>query len=299
MKTLTVETLSLVLLLLGLIGCAATPEQIEELPPPVVEPALLSISDVSITPQVFNPAKEETVTISYRLSRPAKAIIKIFDHNMCLITDLFGEDIGRGGQNEVIWDGKDFEGRIVPDEAYFFTIEVSDFQGNFAFYDSTTIAGGETFGLVVTFDSKKGLISYEISQDARVRIRAGISGGPLLRTILNWAPRLAGKNEEAWDGKDESGNINVVAQKDYKLMAEVISLPENSVLSTGNTEYTYFEYKSKIAPDRPRKVDRPLFRTGPVLPPGPGCLFIIPICLKSQICRNQYLNLSSSNGKGK
>jgi len=264
MKRLKIKILSIITLLL-LVGCAPKPKRVKIMPPPEVKPPSFEVTGVSAEPRLFNPTDGETITISYRLSRPAKAIIKIFDPEMCLIKNLLPEDIETTELNKVAWDGRDFEERIVPDEAYFFTIEAMDHQGNIAFYDPTTFSGGEYFSPNVIFDPISKKVTYELPKDAWVRIRAGISEGPLLKTIVNWAPRFAGKNEESWDGKDESGNIDVLSQKGYRLMAEAITLPENSILTYGNSDYNYYEYKTEIAPERPKKRERPLFKSEKIL----------------------------------
>ncbi len=258
----TVKNLSILIILCLILVSCATPSKPREVIEPKIEPVPFIISDVKIDHKEFNPSKGEAVTISYHISKPAKAIIKIFDPDMCLIRDLMSEDIGSPGHNKVVWNGKDLEGNMVPDEAYFFTVEAMDYQGNFTFYDPTTISGGVSFILEVNFNKEKSSISYELPKDARVKIRAGISsGGPLLKNILNWSPRLSGQNEEIWDGKDESKNIDAVSQKGYGLTAEAISLTENSILTYGNTDYDYFKYKNDIAPERPKKVERPLFQS--------------------------------------
>jgi hypothetical protein len=258
----TVKNLSILIILCLILVSCVTPSKPKEVIVPKIEPVPFTISEVSIDRKEFNPSEGETVTISYRISKPAKAIIKIFDTEMRLARDLMAESTGDSYLNEVIWDGRDLEGNTVPDEAYFFTVEATDYHGNFIFYDPTTISGGEFFIPEVNFDRGENRLSYQLPKDARVKIRAGISqGGPLLKNILNWTPRLSGQNEEIWDGKDGSKNIDAVSQKGYGLMAEAVSLPENSILTYGNIDYDYFKYKNDIAPERPKKVERPLFQS--------------------------------------
>jgi hypothetical protein len=157
------------------------------------------------------------------------------------------------------------EGRIVPDEAYIFTIEITDYRGNFNYYDPTTFSGGEYFEPAVEFKEQNRTVNYPLDRDARVRIRAGIQGGPLLKAIANWSPRLAGNNEDNWDGMDESGTLMAVRQKKFKLTAEAVTLPENTILTTGNERDTYYGYLNEIH-ERPRKVDRPFYKSKSTLP---------------------------------
>jgi hypothetical protein len=247
-----------------LVSCAAPRKATEEVPPPEgkpeMEPGPFAISDIAVDARTFRPTNGETVTITYKLSRPGKAIIKIFDPDMYLIRDLTGA-VDKPGLNRVIWDGRDFGGRVVPDGAYFFVIEALDSERSLATYDPVTFSGGESLVPVeLTYDRATGLVRYQLSRDAWVKIRAGILGGPLLKTIVNLAPRFAGENEEFWDGKDDSGNVEIIGQRDWKLMAEAISVPENSIIAVGNEEYDYFEYTNVIDPDRPRKSNRSVAR---------------------------------------
>ncbi|MBW2664230.1 MAG: hypothetical protein JRD93_20200, partial [Deltaproteobacteria bacterium] len=45
---------------------------------------------------------------------------------------------------------------------------------------------------------------------------------------------MAGINEDLWDGKDASGVINAADQKGFTMMSDAVTLPENSILVTGN-----------------------------------------------------------------
>ena len=146
----------------------------------------------------------------------------------------------------------------MPDEAYFFTIEATDYGGNFVFYDPVTFSGGESYEPEVVYAPEKGCVTYKLESDARVRIRAGIaSGGPLLKNILSGIPQVAGPHEQAWDGMDESGVVEATSQKGFTLTAEAVSLPENSLIAVGNTAYDYVHYKYEMVRDRPKKIDRP------------------------------------------
>jgi hypothetical protein len=220
----------------------------------------LSISQVAVSPRQFDPSRGETVVISYSVSQPAKAIVKIFDPEMQLVRDLMSESRKKSEVVQVVWDGKDAQGRVVPDEAYFFTIEASDYQGRMALYDPATLPGNNAaIEGDVRFDSEKQRVFYQIPVAARVKIRAGIAaGGPLLKNILHGVPRAAGNYEEIWDGRDETGKLDVTTLKNYQLIMEATALFENTIIARGNSEYDYFRYRREIASERPRKFDRPV-----------------------------------------
>jgi flagellar hook assembly protein FlgD len=195
------------------------PSEVEEIPEPKIGPnAPFKISKVAINRKSFNPSKGEEVTISWHISRSSEALVQIFDPEKCFVKELMSADIGNPGIIHVTWDGRDLEGNIVPDEAYFFTIEANEYRGGLTHYDPMTFSGGENFDFPVEFDSNKEMITYNLPKDSRILIRAGITHGPLLKTMVNWAPRPAGVNQDPWDGKDSSGTIYASDQKGFTMM---------------------------------------------------------------------------------
>lgn len=215
------------------------------------------ISSVTIHPKSFNPVKGETTTISFHLSKPAKTMIQIFDPDNQLVRELVTDDAGDPGKIEITWDGKDMDGAIVPDEAYFFTIEANEYKGALTHYDPLTFSGGDNISVPVNYDKTKKAIEYELSQDTRIIIRGGITQGPMLKTYANWQPKPAGLNREFWNGKDDSDAIHIDNKKGFVIMSEGVTLPENSIITFGNNDYSYPEYKNEKAMDRPLKEVRP------------------------------------------
>jgi hypothetical protein len=243
-------------ILLSLSIISATPVLSQPLPAPRAESASLTISRVGVDSKSFNPTRGEVKTISYETSLPAKVSIKIFDPELFLVRELLSEN--HGALDRVTWDGKDQEGNIVPDEAYFFTIEATDYGGNYVFYDPVASSVVESYEPEVVYNPEKGCIIYKLEKDARVRIRAGIAfGGPLLKNILPGIPQPAGTHEQTWNGMDESGVVEATSQKGFTLTAEAVILPENSLITEGNGAYDYIHYKYEMVRERPKKIDRP------------------------------------------
>ncbi|MDI6793328.1 MAG: hypothetical protein QME81_10745 [bacterium] len=157
----------------------------------------------------------------------------------------------------MLWDGKDTEGQLVPDEAYFFTIEAVDKKGSIEIYDPTIFSGGEEHDITeAPIDSVSGTINYRLPKMARVMIRLGISGGSLLKTLVDWKPRLAGEVTEYWNGKDQDNLFDLQNHPRFKMIITYFSLPENSVITYGNKKLTYFEYKTGQK-ERAKKRDYP------------------------------------------
>lgn len=66
----------------------------------------------------------------------------------------------------------------------------------------------------LSFDKETGVVSYELTQPAWVRIRVGRGDGPLYRTICDWERRPTGEHKEAWDGMEPSGAFKLTGRKD-------------------------------------------------------------------------------------
>jgi hypothetical protein len=73
-----------------------------------------------------------------------------------------------------------------------------------------------------------------LPQASRVRLRVGLRGYPLLRTLRDWTPMLAGEHEIKWDGRDETGLIQIDPHAQLDVNLSAFALPGNAILVTGN-----------------------------------------------------------------
>ncbi|HDH86780.1 MAG TPA: hypothetical protein ENF36_01885 [Desulfobacteraceae bacterium] len=215
------------------------------------------LSKVEISTPFFNPTMGEEVGIYYTLSKDAKVEVNIYDPDSGLIRTMVSKEFVKAGENAVIWDGKDMDGNVVPDEAYFFTIIAKDEKGHKEIYDPTTFSGGEEHDITqAQINPQSGTINYRLPEMGRVNIRLGISGGPLLMTLVDWEPRLAGEVTEYWNGKDKDNLINLREHPRFKMIITYFTLPQNSVIAYGNKNFDYLTYKETLAQGRPLKEKR-------------------------------------------
>jgi hypothetical protein len=216
----------------------------------------LGVTHVAVSATSFNPTTNQKVDVVYTLSKPAAVTVKIFDPDQYLIRTLCSKAARKRGVNRETWDGKDMDGKIVPNEAYFLTIEAEGGPEK-AVYDPITFSGGESFDVMQGKVSREsGTISYQLSQPSRVLLRIGIPGAILLRTVVDWEPRVGGEIVEYWNGKDEDGVTNIWDDKTYRMVLTYFTLPENSVISFGNSKYDYRKYRAQWKTPWPKKEDR-------------------------------------------
>ena len=121
----------------------------------------LKIFNVAVSASSFNPSRGETARLSYHLSQSAAVTVKVFDADFELVRVLAERAHREGGMSSEGWDGRDLDGKVVPNEAYLFTIEAEDPSGSKAVYDPVTFSGGEGFDISeAKFDRSAGTLTY-------------------------------------------------------------------------------------------------------------------------------------------
>lgn len=227
----------------------------------------LSLYNIATSASSFNPARGDKLEVRYGLSRDARVTVKVYDPDRQLVRTLAADAERKAGQNKETWDGKDMDGALVPDEAYFFCVEAVDGSGQKVVYDPVTFSGGESADITQGgVDRETGTLSYRLSQPSRVLMRAGIPGSALLKTVVDWRPRVAGEITEYWNGKDEDNLIDVLNTPNYLLILTYMTLPETSVITVGNAKYDYRAYKAGLKSARPAKEERAMTNNRKISP---------------------------------
>ena len=194
----------------------------------------LSIENVRVDRVVLPPG--EQATISFFLTSDATVRMLVYNPDFAAIKTLVDNRSMVAGTVSVAWDGKDDAGNPAPDEAYLVGIVAEASDGGKAVYDPTAYSGGEVLDLkmdrVELFDGAY-TIQYSLSEAARVCIRVGIHQGPLLKTIVDWAPHPPGDYRLTWDGMDDTGQIRVMDVPGAVLDITGFSLPAGTILVQG------------------------------------------------------------------
>jgi len=203
----------------------------------------------------FNPAQKESLSLSYTIPQAHNVSVAVYDADQGLVRTLVSHRMETLGTHTVTWDGLDDDGMLVPDEAYTFVLEASESAAYDPFTFATTTPRDVTLSRL---DASSGLVSYTLPESGRVLFRLGIKDGPMLKTLVDWKPRQVGPNIESWDGMDEDHLIPLAGNKDFTHVLTYVPFPPLTVVTFGNTELSYREYKLKREKSRPRKVSRPV-----------------------------------------
>jgi hypothetical protein len=143
----------------------------------------------------------------------------------------------------------------VPDEAYLVSILAEAPDGERAVYDPTSFSGGEAFNVPIQkIEESSGAyrISYSVPYPSRISIQAGIRGGPLLKTVLDWKAMPPGDHVQIWDGMDETGKIRAIRETGRIVYIKGFRLPEGTIIVRGgNGDYrSYYRSLKPVPPDR-------------------------------------------------
>ena len=216
------------------------------------------ISGLSVSPPFFNPSLGQKEAIVFKLAGRADVTVSILDRDLVPVRTL-PTLVKVSGETRIEWDGRDDLGRVLPDEAYSLRVEA--------------IAGNrhETYeparGFMPTLSDPKrsyspvsGVLRYELDTPSRVHIQAGEAvlvgndgkrDGPVLKTIVDRAPRASGSVIETWDGFDESRTIHIPSLKNFAISILGASLPPNSIITIGSRAESFRDYISAIPGRKP------------------------------------------------
>ncbi|MBD8528250.1 FlgD immunoglobulin-like domain containing protein [Pseudomarimonas arenosa] len=189
----------------------------------------VQITHVTVERQQFDPSNGDLWQLQFELSEPAAGHLRLYDGSDVQVRVIAFE--GQPGNNKLSWDGRDQSGRALPNEAYHYVIEAETASGDRAVYDLTDITGGQELTTqTARWDSETKQISFSLPRPARINVRAGLGQlGPLLRTVVDWVPRMAGEQVEAWDGKDNSGLLDLTRHPQLEIAVQAYSLPDNVI----------------------------------------------------------------------
>lgn len=202
----------------------------------------ISITQVSVNSRLITDPASEKLGVTFILSDAARVNLNIYDARDLLIRTVSSEETLKSGNHMLEWNLRDASKKAVPPGVYHYTLEAISLTKDSELktqkseirtvYDLTDLTGNKRVSArqVRLAKENKG-ISYVLPSSSLVSVRVGLKeGGPLMKTLVDWLPRPAGKNLEHWDGMDESGFINLAdhPQRDIAIMA--YEFPDNAIL---------------------------------------------------------------------
>jgi hypothetical protein len=211
------------------------------------------IGSVSVSRGFFNPTLKESVVLSLAVRSAGTVRAAVLDRDGYVVRTLPAQTPAGPANLTFAWNGRDEEQRVVPDEAYSFKIDFDGPAGRDQYFPATAESSFSTIKADY-FDRSTGALAYTLAAPSRVHIqagsatvdaRSGATHGPVLKTLVNRAPRSAGSIVEHWLGFDESGTISVPDLPNFVVSIAATALPENSVITVGNRAETFAAFRDR------------------------------------------------------
>ena len=193
----------------------------------------LLLKSVALSRKSFTPLADEKVTIHYHPSESCRATV--------IIADKYGREVKRLADNKnvaslpqnIIWLGDDETGDSASASVYYYIIELKKNIAAYT-YNPYQRSHGKKLSVSGWYDAEKDEIHYSLPRAGYARVRVGIKeGGPLLATIQDWQPQIAGSHILQWNGRDISGNIDVSSHPLRNLVVFAYSLADNAIIIKG------------------------------------------------------------------
>lgn len=205
----------------------------------------LDIAKVKLDKKIFEPAKNETVSISFEITQDTDVEITIYDR-LAIVAKKFSPVNLKAGQHKITWDGRNDNGKLTDGKVFLYIIEATAPNSQKVVYNRSERTGGlEVKPLEYTLDDKTGKIEYVLPKACMIRIRAGLRDSMLARTLMDWQPRTAGRHTEIWDGLDKSGTVNLLRHPALDLNLTCYTLPANTILVKGGNDLSDETEKSR------------------------------------------------------
>lgn len=191
------------------------------------------ITRVGLDQKSFNPSKGETVALSFEITKQADAQVAIYDRLGQKVRSFDMPDL-EAGRHSITWNGRRANGKLAAGDVFLYVIEAETKDGRKTTYNPAKKTGGfEVKSLEYTLDRETGKIEYVLPKTCMIRIRAGLKDGMFGKSLFDWKPSTAGRHTYNWDGKDNSGWMNLLKHRDLDIRLTCYTLPENTIITTG------------------------------------------------------------------
>lgn len=187
--------------------------------------------------QEFNPASGQTFTLPVKITKPGNIEVTIYTSDGDLVRTLSGKKQDKAGIYKIVWDGKDQNKVIVPNEAYIPVIKLVTPKATHE-YDPRNTSGGEEISINPQMKTE-GQIVFQLDQPSRILARAGVKSGPMMKSILNWQVRGKGRNVVFWNGYDHDNLVKLTSSDQLAILVTGFELPSHAILTLGNKTLNY------------------------------------------------------------
>ncbi len=174
-------------------------------------------NNFKVVPPTFSPDGDginDAVTLSFSLSEDSAWTTEVYNFQNLLVKAIAKNVPAVAGQiYNYTWDGKNESGQVTPQGRYYFKVSATALTGSqanplkmniFVLYISNIKATKDTFNPYLAETTQ---ISYRLVNNVKLSIKIYDPQNIIVRNLITNQPRSSGEYNEAWDGKDNAGNI--------------------------------------------------------------------------------------------
>jgi len=193
----------------------------------------------------FSPSSDaDTISVPFVIPTRSDVSLTVMSADGDRVRQLLDKVDYEAGDHKIEWDGRDDEANLVPNEAYTLVFTATN-ENSTHIDDPASYSGGEIIPNIKWNRTTETSLSYQLPAPARVLVRMGVTDGPMVRELRHWRPSVTGKVVDRWNGYD-SDNVDYFANRDdLWVVVKAYQLPLYSLITTGNSEYNYREYRAK------------------------------------------------------
>jgi hypothetical protein len=210
----------------------------------------------------------EKVNVLFRITEDGNVSVQITDRDGFVVRDLISDQPAKVGALSYEWAATDNSGEILPSEAYAVRIRFTGKSGTDTYDPLSHFHPVYESPENPTYARASGTLGYKLSRNARVHFQVGVSRTnpktgkeqpAIMRTIVDREPRMGGSVVEAWNGYETGGKIYIPDLPGFFISIFAESLPENSIILTGKSEPTFYQYALAHRPKdaiKPRAISK-------------------------------------------
>lgn len=211
------------------------------------------IERVTAEPRMFSAGRGDGLDIRFHTDQEGDVRVVIESEAGETVRVL---SVGRrgAGRGRIVWDGKVEGGDVAAPGVYRFRVEVEAPSGEIGVFPvDRGNEGEEVLVQALTLDREKSVVRFSLPQASRVRIQTQLEGFPLLETLQDWTPMLAGEHEIPFDAGRVGGAFDLSREARLRVRVDAYALASNALIVVGGEEMALprmFEIEEQVGHTR-------------------------------------------------
>lgn len=192
-----------------------------------------ALHSVSIAERRLDLQHAAPISVAFALDKPAEVALEVLDDERTLVRTIRSSAVLSAGEHALAWDGRGESGAPSPNGVYLARLVARDANGRTEWEPSRDTGGTELTLVASELDANAHCVRFTMSAPGWVRLRAGLTEGPMLATLLDWAPNAGGPTTVTYAGRLPEPWGDFWVREDRAAWAIGYAFPENAIVVEG------------------------------------------------------------------